>query len=65
MAEDAVAWVDADSEDDLRLMADAPEMLDLLEELADHEHRWSCNDEWCQKLLPKLFALVRRHGRGL
>lgn len=46
------------SEQDSLLMTLAPEMYALLDELAAHDCRWACSDDWCRALLPRLHALV-------
>jgi hypothetical protein len=48
------------AENDNLLIVAAPEMFELLDTLAEYEHRWSCSDEWCRDLIPKLYALRAR-----
>jgi hypothetical protein len=48
-----------------RLQEERDEAVALLRTLADFEHRWACNDQWCEELLPKLHALLGPHrGKG-
>lgn len=46
-----------------RIRAAAPEMYEILDILAEHEHRWVSSDEWCERVLLKLHSVLGRIER--